>query len=261
MNVFTNISVYSLAAAGDEESVKDLSLIRVWSVPAITVTRRLDGIKGDEGSELITFKEHDNTTDIYFREEIQEYQRAMVNFKLAEHFSSQFEIKSEDANFLTLLLSAPIRELPAIMEYHMENHNRFLSGDRDNGDSGSDSGESARDATTEGEGLTPVEPGEECHNGEDGNEPDTSDKDESGDDQLEVASESTDRQAECENPSAFTSANTQCPQTLRELVPSHQSKTESVAQRQNASEYLIPWWQEPPHSIIEHAADSRIFYR
>jgi len=236
MNVFANINVYSLAAAGDENPVEDL-LIRVWSVPAITITRRLDGIEVDEDNELITFREKGNTTNIFFRKEIQDHQQPMINFELAQYFSGQFEIEFEDANFLALLLSAQIDKLPTIMESHMENNNRSLPVECDNGESGSDSGESDSDdgesgskAIAEGENPSPMEPSE-FHSDEDGSEPEESNKDESGDDQLDVASESTDRQGEFENPSVFTLASIQYPQTLQELVPSHQFKAESVVRR------------------------------
>lgn len=202
--------------------MKDLLLIHVWSVPSITIKRRLDGIEVDEDNELITVQENQNITDIYFREKILECQQPMVNFKLAEYFSSQFEIKFEDANFLTLLLSAPMSQLPAIME----DYNGFLSDEHDNGESGSE-------ATTGEEGPTPVERSEDRRGDEDGIELGRSDEEERRDDQLDVASESTDRQAECESPSVFTHASTQYPQSLRELVPSHKSRTESVVRRAN----------------------------
>lgn len=101
---------------------QNLRTIRAWSVPSVVITRRLDSIEIKEDNELVTFKEDLSFTDIYFRAVITPSNQPNVIFKLADFFSRQYGVKSEDMNLFILLLNTPLENLNSTMAQH----NRFI---------------------------------------------------------------------------------------------------------------------------------------
>ena len=96
--------------------MEDLSLLRVWSVPSIMVTRRLTncGVEVSDDNELVTIVENEESRDVYFREGIVDH--SAINFELLEYFINGLDIGAEDINLANRLMSAPITELAEIME-------------------------------------------------------------------------------------------------------------------------------------------------
>ncbi|KPM41940.1 hypothetical protein AK830_g4632 [Neonectria ditissima] len=89
--------------------------LRVWSVPSLVVVRRIGLVVVEEDNELITFQEDSALTNIYLRLEIPLWKEAEVNYRLAEFFSKQYNVKSEDLNFFNFLLGAPVGNLGSML--------------------------------------------------------------------------------------------------------------------------------------------------
>ncbi|RYP11238.1 hypothetical protein DL764_000194 [Monosporascus ibericus] len=145
-NLKTRLKYISQLAAADTEFLQEFSLLRVWSVPSITITRYLDDVEATNDNEVITIKENEAATDIYFREGIEESDQPTVNFELLEYFISEFQIDVEDTNIVNLLMSAPISRLPGIMEKY------DISLPEDSDDEGADD-EGTDDEGTDDEGT------------------------------------------------------------------------------------------------------------
>ncbi|RYP69608.1 hypothetical protein DL770_008214 [Monosporascus sp. CRB-9-2] len=217
-NLKTRLGYISQLAAEDAEFMQDFSLLRVWSVPSIMVTWCLDDVEVTNDNEVILIEEKEETTDIYFREGFQESDQPAVNFELLEYFISTFAIDVEDTNLVNLLMSAPISRLPGIMEKH------DISLPEDSDDDGTDSEE----IDSEDDNATAVDRTEEPSNGELNVELSENDKDEGSCGKPLVASSARDSDVESEIFSSFAPTRPHRPQSLRELIPSHQSSTESI---------------------------------
>ncbi|KAH7013105.1 hypothetical protein EDB80DRAFT_607184 [Ilyonectria destructans] len=114
--------ISSLETMAGARSSQNSRTIRAWSVPSVVITRCLDSIEIEEDNELVTFKEEPFFTDIYFRAVITPSNQPDVIFKLADFFSQQYAVKSEDMNLFILLLNTPLDNLNSTMAQH----NRFI---------------------------------------------------------------------------------------------------------------------------------------
>ncbi|RTE79713.1 hypothetical protein BHE90_005765 [Fusarium euwallaceae] len=97
---------------------QDTKPLQVWSVPSVVITRRLGSITVEEDNEFVTFQETVDYTKVYFRAVTPSSKHAEVNYKLAEFFSRQHDVKPQDINLFNLLLTAPLDELNTIMTKH-----------------------------------------------------------------------------------------------------------------------------------------------
>ncbi|KXX82783.1 hypothetical protein MMYC01_200766 [Madurella mycetomatis] len=66
--------------------------------------------------ELITIQEQYGNINIYLRENMQESDRSAVNFVLIEYFQKELKIHGKNTNLANLLMSAPLSQLPKILE-------------------------------------------------------------------------------------------------------------------------------------------------
>lgn len=90
----------------------------MWSVPSVVITRSLGSITVEEDNEFVTIQETTDYTEIYLRAVTPPSKQAEVNYKLAEFFSKQHDVKPQDINLFNLLLTAPLGELNTIMAKH-----------------------------------------------------------------------------------------------------------------------------------------------
>ncbi|RYP37876.1 hypothetical protein DL767_002748 [Monosporascus sp. MG133] len=225
-NLKTRLRYISQLAAKDTEFMQDLSVLQVWSVPSITITRCLDDVEVTNDNEVIMIKKNEQTTDIYFREGIQESDQPAVNFELLEYFISEFDINVENTNLVNLLMSAPISRLPGIMDKH------DISLPEDSDDEGTDGeGTDGEGIDSEDDDATAVDRIEEPSNGELNVKLGENDEDGAGSDKLLVASNATDSDVESESFSSFPPPPPHHSQSLRELIPSHQSRTQSIVRK------------------------------
>ncbi len=103
-----------------------LGPIQVWSVPSITITRRLGLVQVEEDNQTIMFREGANMTEIYVREQLSAAELPNRTFKLAQFFSGRFDIGPANMNLLSLLISSPLETLSSVLA----EHDIFLSNER-----------------------------------------------------------------------------------------------------------------------------------
>ncbi|RYO93890.1 hypothetical protein DL762_000845 [Monosporascus cannonballus] len=185
------------------------------------ISQCLGDVKVTNDNEVIMIKETEEITDIYLREGIQESDQSAVNFELLKHFISEFEIDGEDANLANHLMSAPISRIPEIME----KHDIFSPEDPD------DEGTDSEGTDSEDDDTTAVDRTDEPSDDELNIELGEDDEDEGGYERLKVASKATDSDVESESFSTFAPTHPHRPQSLRELIPSHQSRAESIVRK------------------------------
>ncbi|RYP88497.1 hypothetical protein DL769_000264 [Monosporascus sp. CRB-8-3] len=211
----------SQLAAKDTEFMQDILLLRVWSVPSITITRCLGDVEVTNDNEVITIKDKEDTTDIYFREGIQESDQPAVKFELSKHFIREFDIDVKDTNLVNYVMDAPISQLPGIMEKH------DISLPEDSDDEGTD----GEGFDSEDDDATVVDRTEEPSNGELNIELGGNDKSEGRYEKLQVTSKATDSDVESESFSSFAPTGSPSPQSFRELIPTHQSRAQSIVRK------------------------------
>ncbi|KAK6842238.1 hypothetical protein PG987_003098 [Apiospora arundinis] len=207
-----NSRIRYIASLTDESDFMNvLPEIRAWSVPFITITRRLDGIEGRQEEDLVLIEESGEFTSIYFRMGIATSHHEVI-FKLVEYFSSLFDIRGEDTNLVNLLMTAPIGHLPTLME----KNGRFLRIPED---------EKEEDTTDEAESMF-------CSENEGGShEDDRSGEEQEGDGSEEVEDEQIEVASMPPHGQRLPVPTDEEPlQTLQELIPSHQSRAEMIAQ-------------------------------
>ncbi|KAI8712978.1 DUF3883 domain-containing protein [Fusarium sp. LHS14.1] len=185
----------------DPGSRQDTRPLRVWSVPSVVITRSLGSITVEEDNEFATIQETPDYTEIFFRAVTPPSKQAEVNYKLAEFFSKQHDVKPQDINLFNLLLTAPLGELNAILA----KHNRYPP------DAGAISSLTVS-AATEPEVMVLDEPSGQF-----------------------IAANQPSRLSE-QNLSTF-SEQIQAQYSLRDLIPSFQSRLQSVAR--SARSYRI----------------------
>jgi hypothetical protein len=205
----------------------------------------LDDIETTEDDELVTFRETQEVTNIYFREEISDSDQFMARWKLARYFSGKLQIDANDHLLLDFALSAPISQLASFME----SQNRFPADEHD------DEETRGRAIAVEAEAVLP-EQSESNYGSEDEYELGGSDNEYqdtysdsevstgmrygTADRQVAVPSVSTDsmrRPVPRSNSSTMAPRSSQYPQSLQELIPSHRMMTASVIQ--SASNFQI----------------------
>lgn len=94
-------------------------MLQVWSVPFITIKRRLGTVEvSDDDEHLITIKEDGGATKIYIRKGTSMSDQPRVNFELLEYFNSLFKIDAKHKYLANYLMSAAVPDLPEIMERH-----------------------------------------------------------------------------------------------------------------------------------------------
>lgn len=187
--------------------------MNAWSVPSLTLVRKLYDVVVEEDDELVTIREEGDKINIYFRE-VPPRKQTRVNFKLQGFFSAYFAIRAEDLPLVSLLLSEPIDELSEILE----SHDIFAPDKLDGGLSNAQTL-----ATTDNSG--PIERRENLISNEDATESNGSSSGE-GEEQ-----DATDSDGEGGSILASMSNLSLYPRTLRELIPSHQTRVENVIRR------------------------------
>lgn len=181
--------------------------IRAWSVPSVVITRRLGPIEIKEDNELVAVKEERSFTNIYFRAVITPSNQPNVIFKLADFFSRQYAVKSEDMNLFILLLNTPLDNLNCTMAQH----NRFIP------DGGMLEYKSSNQRGVNQPESEPMDLVTEQHSG-------LSERVQEDRDCIMITTEATEP---IQMPVSSRSINFQHP--LRQLVPSFESRSQSIA--------------------------------
>lgn len=213
--------------------IPDISSIRVWSVPSITVTMSLDDVKVTVDDELVTIEESKDDINIYLQEGTHQSRQTEVTHELVKYFKEQIGFDEESTALIILLMGAPTNRLPGILDKHniplpegshddVDNSSgeetpdpedyRALDGEDnihlDNSDDSHDSrgdGISGREdslASSDGTGFTPTESG--------------------------TGIDSERRRRSCRT---IRAARRDHPAPLRDLIPSHQSLSKSIIRR------------------------------
>jgi hypothetical protein len=208
--------------------------IRVWSVPSITVTLSLHDVEVTIDDELVTVEESTDNTDIYLREGIRQKSRqAEAMHELVEYFKETMEFDEKFESLVNLLMIAPFDSLPGILDKH---DIPLPEGFHDDSDAGS-----SEKTDNLGDSETLAEEDETDSEGP------AASRDSSGDDvsvresspRTSVSARGTNREAKRRDRSSGThpAARGDDPIPLRELIPSHQSRSKSIIQ--SASEFRL----------------------
>lgn len=191
----------------------------------------LDDIEVNIDDELVTIQESTDDIDIYLREGIHESRRTEVAYELVKHFEETIGFDEKSAVLVNLLMTAPINNLPGILD----KHNIPLPEDsHDNSDV------SSREETPDPEDdMAPAEEDNIQSDGSDGSH-DSRVNDFSGrEDSSSAATEftptesvtGTDTERRRRSSSIAHAARRNHPAPLQELIPSHQSRSECIIQR------------------------------
>jgi hypothetical protein len=189
------------------------------------VTRRLSDadVEVIDDNELITIKEDNEQTNIYLKEDLSDSQQPMVNFALIEYFEYLYDMDIENNNLFNLLMSAPVSSLPDIIA----KHDIHILDEQD--DESIDSSDSA----SEDDG-TLMDPSEEQDSETEEGQLDDSEAEETG--LPDTADEWSTEEGEAEERASNSSSLRGAP-SLRDLIPSHQSRVHNVIER--ASKYQM----------------------
>ncbi|KAK3385925.1 hypothetical protein B0H63DRAFT_560413 [Podospora didyma] len=212
--------------------IPNVSSIRVWSVPSITVTMSLDDVEITIDDELVTIEEGTDAIDIYLREGIHQSRQMEVAYELAKHFKETIGFDEKFTALINLLMGAPIHSLPGILD----KHDVPLPGGSH--DDGVDAGSSEETHDLE-DNETLVEEGSIHSDGPDGSHDsggeDVPSKEDSPSAGTPFAPMESGAGTDAERPSrsyrTHGAARRNHPTPLRELIPSHQSRSESIIQR------------------------------
>ena len=238
------------------DGMLNVSAIRVWSVPSITVTMSLHDVEVTIDNELVTVEESTDNTDIYLREGIRQNSRqAEAMHELVGYFKETVGFDEKFKSLINLLMIAPIDSLPVILDKH---DIPLPEGFHD--DSDADSSEETHNL---GDTETQAEEDETSSDGPAGS------RDSSGDDvsvregsprtsagALFTPSErGTNSEAKRRDRSSGThpAARGDDPIPLRELVPPHQLRSKSIIR--SASEFRLS--DAEAASPIQRHAESR----
>jgi hypothetical protein len=212
--------------------MKSFPKLRVWAVSSITITWRLGDVEAGDDEKLVTIKENDKTTNIYFREVIREHDQHLVTRDLLRHFIGEVQHEIKDVSLLALLMNAPIDQLPDIMEQH------DISPFQVNDDVGSANEDTDGEGSNEDNNDTRI-----LNQTEDA--PNSGVANFIGDDYqgersfrgVSSASKVTHSNREAKNLSLFAPIRTNFPKPLQELIPSYPSRIKNIAQK--ASEFWM----------------------
>ena len=189
-------------------------------MPSIKLVRRLDLIEVSNDDEVITIEESEEVTKIFLRESTTMSGQSGITFELVEYFLTALDIDRKDANILNHLLGAPESELPDILERYdiplpedTEDDENIESSDSEHDDvdvlyEGMERGMARLKVTAEtGPTLG------------------------AGSGNLVIGSYTTDDNTKRMGSTLGTNGHRPCTPPLRELIPSHHSRTESIKER------------------------------
>lgn len=193
----------------------------------------LDDVEVTIDDELVTIEENTDNIDIYLREGIHESRRTEVAYELVKHFGETIGFDEKFTALINLLMVAPINNLPGILDKH---NIPLPEGPHANSDVGS------REETPDSENDKALT--EECivhsdgSNGSDDSRVDnlSSKEDSSGSVTEFTPTESVkgnDAERRRRPPSTAPTARRNHAASLREMIPSHKIRSESIIRRAN----------------------------
>lgn len=209
----------------------------------------LDDVEVTIDDELVTVEDStDDSTDdinIYLREGIDQSRRTEVTYELVKYFKERIGFDEKSTALINLLMGAPINSLPGILD----KHNVPLP-------------EGSSEETPDPEDYTALDGEGNIHSDDSDDSHDSSGDDISG--REESPSDGTDftptesgtgtdserrRRSSCTTPAARPNH----PTPLRDLIPSHQSRSEGVIRR--ASNFRLS--DAEAAAPIQHHSESR----
>lgn len=233
--------------------IPNISSIRVWSVPSITVTMLLDDVEETMDDELVTIEDSTDNIDIYLQEGTHQSRQNEVTYKLVEYFKETIGFHEGSTSLIILLMGAPIHRLPAILDAH---NIPLPPGSHDDGAVGS--GED----TSDPEDSTALAEKSDIHSdGPDGSDDSSvgyysSREDSPSAESLIIPTESgtgTDPERRSRSSGTRRDARHDHPAPLRELIPSHQLRSEGIIQR--ASDFRLS--NAEAAASVQHHSESR----
>lgn len=211
--------------------IPNISSIRVWSVPSITVTMSLGDVKVTIDDELVTIDDSTDDINIYLREGIHQSRQIEVTYELVKYFKERIGFEETSTALINLLMGAPINSLPGILD----KHNIPLSeGSHD------DAGVGSREETPDPEDYTILDGEGNIHSDDsddshDSRGDDISGREESPSDGTHFtpteSGTGTDSERRRRSSCTTRAARRDHPTPLRDLIPSHQSRSESIIRR------------------------------
>lgn len=108
---------HRVVEGGSDLEFPDISLIRVWSVPSIRVRMSVDDVEVSTDDELVTILEN-TEIDIYLREGIPKSRHTEVTYELVKHFKETIRFDEKLTALISLVMTAPIPSLPGILDKH-----------------------------------------------------------------------------------------------------------------------------------------------
>lgn len=213
----------------------------------------LDDVEVTIDDELVTIEENTDNIDIYLREGIHESRRTEVAYELVKHFGETIGFDEKFTALINLLMVAPINNLPGILDKH---NIPLPEGSHANSDVGS------REETPDSEDDKALAEEDNIHSdgSDDGNDSrvdESSSREDSSSAAIEVTPTESGTGTEAEQrrrPSSIArAARRDHPASLREMIPSHQIRSESIIRR---AKRFRPSDAEAA-SPIQHYSESR----
>lgn len=232
--------------------IPNISSIRVWSVPSITVTMSLDGVEVTIDDELVTIEETTGDIDIYVREGIYQSRQAEVTYELVKYFKQTIRFDEKVTPLINLLMGASIESLPGILDKHNisrpeGSHDDIYEDSSEQTSDPEDDNSLAEEGTIQSDGHDGVRGsrGENVSGREDSPSDGTV---------FTPVESGTGTDAE---PSSRSyppcAARRNHPIPLRDLIPSHQLRSEGIIQR--ASNFRLS--NAEAAAPIQHHSESR----
>lgn len=177
--------------------------------------------------KLVTIDDSEDTIDIYLREGIDQAHRPLVTFEYVEYFKKKMKFNEDVTSLINLLMSAPIESLSRILQEH-DIVVPPASDENDENSSSDDADSSDNDQTlVDKEAATS---NDDCDSRFDNHAGSLG-----GQHRRRAASAPADSDTEQGSRSSSAPMRRNHHSTpLRELIPSHQSRTESIIQRASA---------------------------
>lgn len=193
----------------------------------------LDDVEVTIDDELITIEENTDNIDIYLREGIHESRRTEVAYELVEHFGKTIGFDEKFTALINLLMVAPINSLPGILDKH---NIPLPEGSHANSDVGS------REETPDSEDDKALAEEDNINSdgsddGHDSRVDESSGREDSSRAAIEVTPTESGTGTDAKQPRLSSSiaraARRDHTAPLRELIPSHQIRSESIIRRAN----------------------------
>lgn len=191
----------------------------------------LDNVEVTIDDELVTIEQSTDNIDIYLREGINESRRTEVAYELVEHFGKTTGFDEKFTALINLLMVAPINSLPRILDKH---NIPLPEGSHANSDVGS------REETPDSEDDKALAEEDNIHSdgsvdGHDSRVDESSGSEDSNSAAIEVtpteSGTGTDAEQRRLSSSIARAARRNHTAPLRELIPSHQIRSESIIRR------------------------------